>query len=416
MAREHMPIQIGLPAEAAWEMQEPAPVSYLAFVTGDAMPDPGDAFTAIGETFGAAPQGVEPVPVEDDRVAWAFGCSLPSRAARLMVWCEHALEGVSPDGRASDARWVLFVETLLERDRAVADSVALAAAVARAGGARTKLVFDPGLGVAWGSAEIASLFLAKDGPVDERHLYRVELTARDRKDGPFWIATVGLARLGKPELELLDVPANRLRVGLELVDALAARSVEEELPPAGVPFDAGEGLRVALVPAHEAIEALAPSAPGGAADRRSLPPGPRAAICAAGKRGAFRQVWMPPLEALDLLASGQAGLFIAPRVSAVRARLARETLGVFRRLHERRHLGAAEFLAKVARAGAADAREHCWIAVDALGPEGGSGVSMQAGEATRRVEFAVADLSDWRVLGMSPELPEIGPENAGAVA
>ena len=127
MAREHMPIQIGLPAEAAWEMQEPAPVSYLAFVTGDAMPDPGDAFTAIGETFGAAPQGVEPVPVEDDRVAWAFGCSLPSRAARLMVWCEHALEGVSPDGRASDARWVLFVETLLERDRAVADSVALAA-------------------------------------------------------------------------------------------------------------------------------------------------------------------------------------------------------------------------------------------------------------------------------------------------
>jgi len=209
---------------------------------------------------------------------------------------------------------------------------------------------------------------------------------------------------------------NRLRVGLELVDALAARSVEEELPPAGVPFDAGEGLRVALVPAHEAIEALAPSAPGGAADRRSLPPGPRAAICAAGKRGAFRQVWMPPLEALELLASGQAGLFIAPRVSAMRARLARETLGVFRRLHERRNLGAAEFLAKVVRAGAADAREHCWIAVDALGPEGGSGVSMQAGEAPRRVEFAVAELSDWRVLGMSPELPEIGPENAGSVA
>lgn len=333
-----------------------------------------------------------------------------------MVWCEQAQEGVSPDGRASDARWVLFVETLLERDRAVADSVALAAAVARAGGARTKLVFDPGLGVAWGSAEIASLFLAKDGPVDERHLYRVELTARDRQNGPFWIATVGLARVGKPELEMLEVPAERLRAGLELVDALAARSIEEELPPAGMPFDAGEGLRIALVPAQEAIEPLASTSPGGAADRRSLPAGPRAVICAAGKRGAFRQVWMPPLEALELLASGQAGLFIAPRVSAVRARLARETFGVFRQLHERRHLGKTEFLAKVVRAGATDAREHSWIAVDALRPDGGSGLSIEGGAAPRRVDFAVADLSDWRVLGLSPELPEIGPENAGAVA
>jgi len=412
MAREHMPIQIGLPAEAAWEMAEPAPVSYLAFVTGEEMPDPGDAFTAIGETFGTAPQGVEPLPIEDDRVAWAFACSLPSRAARLMIWCEHALEGVSPDGKASDARWVVFVETLLERTRAVEDAVALAAIVARAGGERTRLVFDPGLGVAWGTDEIARLLLAQDGPVDERHLYRVELTARDRQNGPFWISTVGLARVGKPELEVLEVPAARLRAALELVDALAARAIDEELPAAGVPFDAGVGLRIALVPAHEAAETLDPASPGSASDRRSLPAGPRAALCAPGKRGSFRPVWMPPLEALEALASGEAGLSIAPRVSAVRARVARDSFDVFRRLHERRHLGAAEFLVKVARAGTPDMREHAWIVVETLDRDGGIGLLSRKGEADERIEFATADLSDWRVIGLSTDLPEIGPENA----
>ncbi|MEY5033321.1 MAG: hypothetical protein RL354_2352, partial [Planctomycetota bacterium] len=58
MAREHMPIQIGLPPEAAWAMAQPAPISYIAFVEGDELPDPGDAFTAAGESFGVAPQDV----------------------------------------------------------------------------------------------------------------------------------------------------------------------------------------------------------------------------------------------------------------------------------------------------------------------------------------------------------------------
>ena len=36
--------------------------------------------------------------------------------------------------------------------------------------------------------------------VDERHLYRIELAAQDREQGPFWITTVGLARVARPGL------------------------------------------------------------------------------------------------------------------------------------------------------------------------------------------------------------------------
>jgi len=416
MPREHMPIQIGLPPEPAWLVSEPAPISYLAFVEGEELPDPGDAFTALGESFGVAPQEVEPLPLEDPRVAWAFACSVPNRSARLMVWCEEAVSGASPDGKAGDARWVLFVETILEAGRALDDAVALAASVGRACGARTRLVFDPAIGVAWGMEDVRRLFLAKRGPVDERHLYRVELVARDRQRGPYWIATVGLARAGKPELEIVEVPADRVRAALELVDALAARFVGEDLPAAGVPFEAGPGLQLALVPAAEAIETLDAGAPGSAADRRAQPVGPRAVICAAGRRGAFRQVWVPPLAELDRLAANETGLFIAPRVSESRETLARETVGALRAAHARHGGSGAAFLAKVPMPGPDGRRDHVWVSIDSIGAERGSGLLSRTTGAAERVEFALADLGDWRIVGLSAEVPEVGPESAGLLA
>lgn len=415
MAREHMPIQIGLPAEPAWETAEPAPISYLAFVTGEELPDPGDAFVAAGESFGVAPQDVEPLPLADEAVAWAFAFSVPSRAARVMVWCERAIEGASPDGRASDARWVIFVETLLEAPRAVQDAVALVSTVARAGGARTKLVFDPGLGVAWSRAELEQLFLdAESGAlVDERHLYRVELVARDRERGPFWIATVGLARVGRPELEVLEVPAEHLRAALELVDALAARFVDETPPHAGVPFEAGPDVRLALVPAHEAIEALAPTAPGHAAERRGLPAGPRAAICAAGKRGAFRQVWVAPLDELARLSRAERGLYLAPRVSAVRERLAQRTWGAFAQAHARHAARAGvAFLVKIAVGEREGEREHVWLSAEQATVDGGLGILSRDGGAPVAQAFSRADIGDWRIVGLGGQAPEVGPESA----
>ena len=417
MSREHMPIQIGLPPEAAWEVAEPAPISYIAFVVGEEMPDPGAAFVAAGESFGTAPQDVEPLPIEDDRVVWAFAFALPGRAARVMLWCEHAIEGASPDGRAGEAKWVVFAETLLEASRAVDDAVALAATVARTGGARTRIVYDPGLGVAFARADIDRLFIdSAEGRagelVDERHLYRVELVARDRAKGPFWISTVGLARVARPELEMLEVPLGDVRAALELVDALAARFVGEALPHAGVPFEAGPGLRLALVPAHEVIETLAAGAAGDAGDRRGLPRGPRAAICAAGRRGAFRQVWITPFDELAQLSRNEAGLFLAPRVSVVRERAARGSWGAFAAAFARPH-GEAVFLAKVARGEREGERTHVWLAVDRADRDGGHGTLAMATGATETVPFAIGQVGDWRIVGLRPDLAEVGPESAG---
>jgi hypothetical protein len=419
MARDHMPIQIGLPPEMAWEIAQPAPISYIAFIVGDEMPDPGAAFIAAGESFGVAPQDAEPLPIEDDRVAWAFAFSLPMRSARVMMWCEQAVDGASPDGQASDAKWVIFIETLLAAERPVDDAVALAATVARSGGGRTKLVFDPGLGVAWARADIDALFLGESmygrgALVDERHLYRIELVARDRARGPYWIATIGLARVGKPEIEMLEVPIDQVRAALELVDALAARFVTEPMPYAGVPFEAGPDVRLALVPVGEAIETLGLNCAGDANDRRGLAPGPRAAICAAGKRGSFRQIWVTPTDELARLARNETGLFLAPRVTEARERIARRGWSAFMRAHAEHGANpTAAFLVKIARGEGDGAREHLWISVETATGAGGRGHLSIAGEPPARIDFALGDIGDWRIVGLRADLPEVGPESVG---
>ena len=87
MAREHMPIQIGLPAEPAWQLAELEPTTFLAFLAGDELPDPGDAFLAAQRAFGVEPESAEPLPVTDEGVAWAFSFRIPRREHFVAVWC-----------------------------------------------------------------------------------------------------------------------------------------------------------------------------------------------------------------------------------------------------------------------------------------------------------------------------------------
>jgi len=430
MAREHQPIQIGLPPESAWRVAEPAPISLVAFVDGGELPDPGDAFLAAGRAFGAEPTSVEPLPVDEPSIHWAFSFEVAGRTSRVLLWCEAARPGQSPDNRAPDARHLIVVQAILEPSTpddaaraaatkqpvwpaSLADFVRLAATAASAAGTdRTRLLFDPELGIVYTPDDCARLFLGAAAPagelVDERHLYRIEL--RSRGPGtPVWISTVGLARVGKPELEMIEVPEPLTAAALQLTDALAARFISDDLPHAGVPFEAGGDLAIALVPAAEAAETVAPEVAGSPADRARFGPAPRAAICAAGQRGTFRKIWATPVEALERLTRHDAGLYLSLRVVEVRERLARGTWSDFIAAHAAHGAAATvAFLAKVARGDAsADApREHVWISVGRASPTGGAGASPHTGP----VDFTLADIGDWRVVGLLDGGESIGPD------
>ncbi|MFZ9880286.1 MAG: hypothetical protein ACO3QC_02660, partial [Phycisphaerales bacterium] len=243
MAREHTPIQIGLPEEPAWQVAEPTPFALVAFLAGDEMPDPGESFLAAGRAFGGEPRDVEPLPIEDERVAWGFAFTAGRRASRVLVWCERADPAQLPSAEAADARWVLSLETILDDERPVEDFAALCVTLAASAGPRLRLLYDAGLGATWNASAAAELLATRGELVDERQLYRIEVVARDRAKGPFWLSTVGMSRLLKPELEMLEVPPELLRTALELVDATAARLVTAEFPHAGVPFEVGPALK-----------------------------------------------------------------------------------------------------------------------------------------------------------------------------
>lgn len=405
MAKEHAPIQIGLPDEPKWRVAEPMATALVAFLASDAPPDPGEVFVAAGRAFGGEPSEVEPLPIDDERVPWGFACRVPGREARVLIWCERADPDHAPDPSARDARWVLSLETLLDGDRPVEDFACLLDAMRAAAGESLRLLLDPALGAAWRAAELDGLLAARGALLDERQLYRIEVFSRG-PESAYWLATVGLARVARPELEMLEVPAANLREALELVDALAARFVTETPPHAGVAFEAGPELEVALVPAREVAETVSPANPGGIADRRGDPAQPRAAICAPAPRGAFRAVWGPPLDALAALADGARALVLAPRVARVRERLARATYAEFvAALPEVRTAGARAFVRV-----APDAGEHLWIAVDTADAGGGRGVVVAASESPHA--FRADEVVDWRIEGLRPRLPVAGPAEA----
>jgi hypothetical protein len=426
-SREHMPIQIGLPAEPAWQFAEVEPTTFVAFLVGEELPDPGDAFLAAQRAFGKEPQEVEPLPLEAPEIAWAFSFGVPGREMPVVVWCERVARGATPDGLVPDARWAIAVQSVVDGARAVDDAVALGATAAGSGGARAALLFDALQRAAYAPEDFREIFLGEvDGALargelaDESLLYRVELVARDPAQGPYWLHTTGLARLGRPELELLEIPASLVAPAVALLESLAGRFIDDEPPHAGVPFEAGAGLRVALVPALEAIETLSPDAAGGVEDRarRGLG-GPRAAVCAAGKRGSYRAVWVPPLEELARLGAGTAGITMPPRTVVVSERRARLHWPRFVRAAGRERAPGVRFEVKLGRPAIASAgeepREHRWYEFLEGGATGGKARALpsdaQASAQAQPEEFAFSldELTDWRVLGLRADLPEIGP-------
>ena len=73
----------------------------------------------------------------------------------------------------------------------------------------------------------------------------------------------------------------------------------------------------------------------------------------------------------------------------------------------------AAFLVKIARGEGDGAREHLWISVETATGAGGRGHLSIAGEPPVRIDFALGDIGDWRIVGLRADLPEVGPESVG---
>ena len=320
--------------EDPWELPEAFPSSWVVFWPHAEAPTREEIGGAFAAWLGQELQGDAPEEPEEGTL-WAFTFSMEGLPAPVLVWAEPAqpLDGEDIEEAVKKCRWVVRAQAVLpfeEPHEAYFRVVAmLSGAIGDAPG-----VLDAVTGHYLPRLVLESGFLAPEAMPHERWLWRVSGAGLSEPTGsgerPTMLFTTGLWRCGRPELELLELPADHVRAGLILLDALAGLLLEGEMPEPGEVFEAGPGLEVTLQPWREVAATMEEGTPGSASFRAAagqagMPSpllGVRAVICHPQTVGSFRQVWSWPRDAVAAIESGHAALYAtehATRASQRRA-------------------------------------------------------------------------------------------------
>lgn len=285
------------------------PVTLLGFLEGVEEPPRAVLERAAAEALGSE-ASVEPLDPPDPAMRWMSLLERPEGG--VLLWLEPAVP-IEPDPATpsppglSGCRWVLGVQSRIEAPELFAPLTRLFKAAAD----RAAAILDPATGRWVFGAELAR--------VRDRH-WRVpaewawSTRSVERPGGDLvWLFTEGLGRVGRPELELLEVPRALAAAGAALLDALAALVIEAP-PPPEARWQVGATEWVVLQRADEVASRLAALAPGSIADRdrllvRSGGCEGRAAVCDPQPRGVYTQAWTPPERLLERVLSGEARLF-----------------------------------------------------------------------------------------------------------
>lgn len=368
---------------------------------------------------------VDSLPIEDPvRWAAAIHSDRRDRPTRL-VWIE------SPDPRAmpgapeevGTAKAVFGLETLLSpagRGDPWQEWLEMARLLESLGGPGPML--DPATGRWFEREHLSSWSEPKDAESDgadalqlpDEILWSIRATRREGGRG-VWLTTEGLARLGLPELEMLEVPEELADVGAALLDGLSGLACVTP-PPRDRAWVVGPSLEVSARTLDEVIETIDERSAGSRRHRGGeVPPGAGGLIdalvvCGAQPRGSYRRIWTAPIEVLRALIDG-AAVHRSPRAAARQQRLAQRRLD----LVDAALVASPDV--KVQLAAGDHGSERFWgVVTQSLG----SGWSVQpldlagrpaAGESERLV--ARGQVVDWRI-----ELDGAvhGPEDAGPLS
>jgi hypothetical protein len=231
----------------------------------------------IAALLGPAVVQRETVPAEHADVAWSVSIDASCRSAPLVVWAEHRGAADGP---------VIGIETILEGD--LPSDLAVVLRIALAASPRAPWVLDVNAAARYERGQIARLIDSEPG-VPAAILWSVEATERG---GRARIATRGLARCGRPEIEMHGVAAPLADAAAALVDAIAAIVIDDGPPEPGAPLEVGPDLIVSLRLAEGAAE--------------------RAIVCGVRPAGAGAPEWTWPRDVVERVARGEAVVYRAP--------------------------------------------------------------------------------------------------------
>lgn len=435
------------PDDPAWTSEEEPPSSWVAFWPEKAPPERTDVAQALATLIGGdARIGRTENPADAEDMLWNLVVEVPSIAAPVVIWAERAaaLPTSAPGGAdetLARCPWVVRMQAQLGTAEPASDYFVLSSLLAGAI-PDAVAILDVASGVVFERAAIDEWFLDESARPNERWLWSVlGLTAG--KDGVAragsrgMLFTTGLRRCGRPEIEIVDLPAEHMDAGVALLNAVAGQLLERAIPAPGEPVEIGPGLSVVFQPWTVVAGQLDKGAPGSresrdaiAADGPSLD-GVRAVVCDAERVGSYRPVWSWPRAAIERLEAGNAVFYSSPRRADATAARARRTWSDFATafaslarsdVPNLRELAKRAFMvqAPIAPEGAQDEASHeqAWFRVEGF-DAGLIRAALCAPSCTRpdlreghAVRLAPSEVRDWRV---SLDERDFGPEDPAAL-
>lgn len=328
------------PGEVGFERRTAEPSGWVAFWPHQEAPTSEEVVQAFAAWVGAPLDASQAENSDDTRdMLWHAIVQVPSIDAAVVAWAEAAepLRAELPsDHPLSACRWVVRIQSVLGTGDPAADYFLLVSMLAGAL-VDSPAVLDVVTGQVLMRPELEAWFLAPESLPSDHFLWRVggvmaELGDGDQRRRLAMLHTTGLARCGRPELEILEIPEDHVQAGLALLNAAAGLVLDGPLPAPGEPLELGPDLAVVLQPWQAVAVTMEDAAPGSRAFRAALTgdagdalAGPRAVLCDPAPAGAWTRAWTWPRSAISRLESGRAVIYSSGRATLAAARRAQRT-------------------------------------------------------------------------------------------
>ncbi len=252
----------GLSQEKPWELKTPTPTDLRAVISGN---QPNfEATCKTIATFIGQKIEAEPIEPEDSTLAWASRIRIDELPTDFVLWVEP-LDAETRKAAGIDSGWILAVHTLLHPGDPITHFSNLMRLL---GGAKLNVhsICDLPTGRWFPKNIVESVFVNNDVEPAEDIMWIARLIEAPEDGEPedrfAWISTHGLTRCGRVELEMFGVPGDLVTESVDLIDGLAALTLENPLPQAGQPISIGSDLLVSLMEPSKIIPQLQDGMPG----------------------------------------------------------------------------------------------------------------------------------------------------------
>lgn len=401
----------GLTEDFTWELEQPTPTD-LRFVIESStlvMEEVGKQLASfVGESIEA-----EEIDSPDGDIEWTMRARINGLPTDLVIWVEPLNDAIRDSSEVTEG-CVLAVQTILYSG----DPLTHFSNLMRLFGAidvHLHSVCDLSTG-RWFSKEIVdSVFVQDTFEPPESVLWITRVVegpdANEPEERWAWITTHGLSRCGRVELEMLGVPAPLSSEAVQLVDGLAALTLETQLPPTGQPVALGSEISLSILPRNEAMKLVTNEMPRGTINDSQtavMVHHDGTSIC--------------PIEALQSMRSGNTSIIKSQRSTSRQANIAQSQWDTLIKAAE--HIGESDHatcLVQVPWSNSEDEdspHEYLWFRVVKVGKNGVIGeLAHKPSEVTSLIEghreqLISSDVTDWVV--MTPVGP-MGPLDAESI-